>query len=213
MKITMKSIKYGIITVLIILMPFYAPAQQPAAEQGPPAGRQAPAAPKQEPPAPFLNSTGLTDWEVPEEILPGNAILYIRANNLKTLLENVDSLLSTFTPEKSLPPEIREVFSNPKPFISFFTKKAFGKPLPLDAVSELFGLDLSRPACLAFYPAKPKKGFILSVPISDPAPLSAMVQNFLIPETMEKESLGEIAYYHVVPGIGFNYVVISQSFA
>ena len=78
-----KTMLWGLICVLT-LVPLCAAAQE---EMG----------------FPLLLSTGMPTAATPEEILPVGAIAYVRANNVQMLLENVDSLLTTFVPEKALP--------------------------------------------------------------------------------------------------------------
>jgi ankyrin repeat protein len=148
---------------------------------------------------PVLLSTGLPATETPEEILPNGAIVYLRANNLQVLVENIDKLLTTFVPEKALPPDLQPIFANPQPFIALFGMQAFGQPVEVSGLSNLIGIALDRPVSLAFYPMDPKKGFVLSVPISNPALVTGMVQGILAPETIEQGTIGNIGYYRVVP--------------
>lgn len=151
---------------------------------------------------PILLSTGMPAGEAPEDLLPTGAIAYVRANNLQVLLDNVDSLLTTFVPEKAVPPELQEIFAQPRPFLTFFGMQAFGQPVQLEQLSELIGVALDRPVSLALYPMPPKQGFILSVPVANPTVVTGIVQSALMPESVEQGTLGEITYYHVT---GSNY--------
>ena len=51
---------------------------------------------------PVLLSTGLPTTDTPEEALPQGAVVYLRANNLLGLMEDIDSLLTSFVPKKAL---------------------------------------------------------------------------------------------------------------
>ena len=142
--------------------------------------------------------SGLPEVQTTEEVLPGGAIAYLRANNIQTLLTNLDSLVASFVPEKTLPPELQAIFANPQPLIAFFTSQAFGEPLQVEQLSEMFGIALDRPVGIALYPMPPQKGILVSLPIADPRVLANMLQNILSPESMESGSIGNVTYYRVV---------------
>lgn len=151
---------------------------------------------------PVLVSTGMPTAGSPEDALPKGAIAYVRANNVLALLEDVDSLLTTFVPETTLPPDMQEVFAGPQPFLTFFSMQAFGQAVPLNQLSDMVGIALDRPVALAFYPLPPQQGFLLSLPIVNATVVTGMVQSMLEPDSIEKGLLGDIAYYHIV---GSNY--------
>ena len=117
---------------------------------------------------PVLLSTGLPTTDTPEEVLPQGAIVYLRVNNILELMENIDSLLTSFVPEKALPPEFQPFLTDPQPFIGFLGQQLFGQPVALKDIPNLIGLALDRPVSLAFYPMDPLQGFALSIPISHP---------------------------------------------
>ena len=146
---------------------------------------------------PILLSTGMPAVESLEEILPVGAIAYARANNIQVLLENVDSLLSAFVPEKALPPELQEIFANPQPFLTFFSMQAFGQPVGLSQFSEMFGIAFDRPVSLAMYPMPPEQGFLVSIPMTNATVVTGMVQDALEPEAVEQGTIGDVTYYHV----------------
>ena len=148
---------------------------------------------------PVLLSTGLPATETPEEILPTGAVVYLRANNVQVLLKNIDSLVTTFVPEKALPPAIQPFFAKPQPILTLLTTKMFGQPVDASNLSNLIGIALDRPASLAVYPMSPEKGFVLSVPIANPTLITGMVQSILMPETVENGTIGNVSYYRVVP--------------
>ena len=146
---------------------------------------------------PLLLSTGLPTVETPEDILPAGAVVYLRANNSHVLLENIDSLLSSFVPEKSLPPELQPIFAGPQPVISFFGMQMFGQPVELSNLPELVGIALDRPVSLAVYPMSPDKGFAISIPVANATVLTGMLQEMLMPERVEEGKIGEVGYHLV----------------
>ena len=148
---------------------------------------------------PALLSTGLPVTETPEDIFPNGAILYLRANNVQVLLEDLDQFLTSFVPEKALPPAIQPLFANPQPFIAMFGQQAFGQPVTTKDLPNLFGIAFDRPLSLAMYPMPPGKGFILSVPMTNPTVVTGMVQSILMPERVEQGTIGTVTYHRVVP--------------
>jgi hypothetical protein len=148
---------------------------------------------------PALLSTGLPVTETPEDIFPNGAILYLRANNVQVLLENLDKFLTSFTPEKALPPAIQPLFANPQPFIAMFGQQAFGQPVTTKDLPNLFGIAFDRPISLAMYPMPPDKGFILSIPLANPTLVTGIVQSVLMPEQVEQGTIGAVTYHRVVP--------------
>lgn len=176
------NVKVCVCVLVLLVVPFAARAQQQAETQ-----------------FPLLLSTGLPATETPEEILPTGALAYLRANNIQVLLENIDNLLTTFVPEKALPPDLQPIFTGPQPFITFFGIQAFGQSVQLNEISNLVGIALDRPVSLALYPMPPDKGFVLSLPIADHNTLTNFVQSALAPETFEKGAIGNVTYYRVVP--------------
>ena len=141
--------------------------------------------------------TGLPEVNTPEELLPGGAIAYVRANNIQTLLVNLDSLIMSFVPEKALPPELQSFLANPQPVIAFLTSQMFGQPVEVSQLSNMFGIALDRPVSVALYPMPPEKGLVISLPISNPEVLTNMLQNILAPETVEQGSIGNVTYSRV----------------
>ncbi|MDY0093731.1 MAG: type II secretion system protein GspG [Candidatus Vecturithrix sp.] len=141
--------------------------------------------------------SGLPEITMSEELLPGGAIAYLRANNIQTLLGNLDSLITSFVPEKILPPELQSIFANPQPLITLLTSQAFGEPMEVSQLSAMFGIALDRPVSVALYPMSPEKGLVFSLPISNPEVLTNMLQNILTPETIEQGSIGNVTYYRV----------------
>ena len=176
-----RSITAFVLFFILIAVPFTAGAQQEDSQ------------------IPLLLSTGLPATETQEELLPQGAVMYLRANNLQILLENIDSLLTTFVPEKALPPELQPIFANPQPLLALLGMQVFGQPVDLNNISNLIGIALERPVSLALYPMNPEKGFVLSVPIAHPTVITGIVQSILMPEKIEKGAVGEIGYYRVVP--------------
>ena len=176
------NVKVCVCVLVLLVVPFVAGAQQQAEMQ-----------------FPLLLSTGLPTTETPEEVLPTGAIAYLRANNIQVLLENIDSLLTAFVPEKALPPDLQPIFTGPQPFITFFGMQAFGQPVQLSEISNLIGIALDRPVSLALYPMPPDKGFMLSIPIANPTVITGVAEGMLSPETFEKGSIGDVSYYRVVP--------------
>ncbi|GAK60448.1 type II secretion system protein G [Candidatus Vecturithrix granuli] len=145
----------------------------------------------------FSKLSGLPEVNTPEELLPGGAIAYLRANNIQTLMVNLDSLITSFVPEKVLPPELQPFLSNPQPVIAFLTSQAFGQPIEVSQLSSMFGIALDRPVSVALYPMPPEKGLVISLPISNPEVLANTLQNILTPETVEQGSIGNVTYYRV----------------
>lgn len=148
---------------------------------------------------PVLLTTGLPAAETPEDILPNGAVVYVRANNLQMLLQNLDSLVAAFVPEKALPPDIQPFFAKPQPIVTLLGLKMFGQLVELNNFSDLLGLALDRPASLAMYPLPPQKGFVLSLPVANATVLTQKVQAVLNPQTVEKGAIGDVSYYRVVP--------------
>ena len=147
---------------------------------------------------PVLLSTGLPTTDTPEEILPQGAVVYLRANSILRLMEDIDSLLTSFVPEKALPPEFQPFLNDPQPFIGFLGQQLFGQPVALKEIPNLIGLALDRPVSLAFYPMDPLQGFVLSVPIAHPMVAAGIVQEILRPRNVEKGEIGDVTYYHIV---------------
>jgi len=176
-----RSVKVCVFFLLLIAVPLAVGAQQAETQ------------------FPLLLSTGLPATETPEEILPTGAVVYLRANNLQVLLKNIDSLLTSFVPEKALPPELQPIFAGPQPFITFFGMQMFGQAVELSELSNLIGIALDRPVSLALYPMPPDKGFVLSVPIAHPTVVTGMAESILRPESLEQGSIGDVSYYRVVP--------------
>jgi len=150
---------------------------------------------------PVLLSTGISTTETPEDILPTGAVAYLRANNILKLMENLDSLLTTFVPKNALPPDFQPLFESAQPFIAFLGMQIFGQPVELSEIPNLLGIALDRPVSLAFYPMEPDKGFILSVPIAHPTVAAGIVQETLRPRMVEQGAIGDVNYFQVVPAI------------
>jgi hypothetical protein len=146
---------------------------------------------------PLLLSTGVQASEAPEAVLPNGAIAYLRANSLQVLLENLDSLVTTFVPEKALPPEFLPFFENPQPLIAFLSAQAFGQPVEASQLSELTGIALDRPVSIALYPMLPQQGFVFSLPIANPTVVTGIMQNLLGADSVMKGTLNEVTYYKV----------------
>ncbi len=144
---------------------------------------------------PLLLSTGLPAGDRPEKFLPAGAIGYLRANNVQVLLENIDSLFTSFIPEKALPPEFQPFLANPQPFIAFLSAQAFGQPVASGELSNLLGVGFDRPVGLALYPMP--QGFVLSVPIAHPTVITGVIRGMLRPKSVEKGTIGDIGYYRV----------------
>jgi hypothetical protein len=134
-----------------------------------------------------------------EDALPKGALVYVRANNLQRMLENIDSLLTSFLPEKAIPPELKSVFSTPNPFLSFLGIKLFGELVSPDQFSSLTGVALDRPVSFALYPSDPGKDFVFSIPISDPVRLMDRIKQILHPSVVDKIDSGNISVYRIVP--------------
>lgn len=148
--------------------------------------------------------TGLPVVETPEAQLPAGAIGYLRANNIEVLLTNLDSMLMSFVPEKVTPPEFQPFLSEPHPIIAFLTTQAFGQPVETGKLGSMIGVALDRPVSVALYPMPPQKGILVSLPIADPMVLTNMLQNMLMPESIEQGTIGEVSYYKVTswnPGL------------
>jgi hypothetical protein len=129
---------------------------------------------------PVLKSSGLPAGN-PEAVLPGGAVLHLRANNLAGLVNTLNDLIMSFVPEKALPPELQPILQNPKPVLAFIGLNTGGEPLTVEALSAAFGIPLDKPITLSFYPMNPEEGFVLSVPMSDPKALTALLMNALRP--------------------------------
>ncbi|MBD3307673.1 hypothetical protein GF339_14655 [candidate division KSB3 bacterium] len=172
--------KVAVVVLVLLVVPLIAEAQQE--ERG----------------IPLLLSTGMPTAETPEDVLPTGAVAYLRANNAQRFLENLDSLLTTFVPEKALPAEMQPIFDSPQPFIAFAGMQMFGQPVEVSRLPEIIGLGLDRPVSLALYPMPPDKGFVLSIPVAQPTIMTGMVENFLRPASVEKGAVGSVTYYHVV---------------
>ena len=181
---TIKRWGVGVVLFSMVVM-----AVQPAMGTG------QPAAPRD---TPVLFSMALPAHESPEAALPIGAVAYVRANNMQRLLEDLDDLLTSFVPEKALPPDFKEIFSGPHPFLAFLSARVFGESIGVTEASTRTGIALDRPAGLAFYPMEPARGFVLSVPISDAANLTTLVRDVLKPKLVEKVAFGGGHYLHVV---------------
>jgi hypothetical protein len=147
----------------------------------------------------FLDLKNVPVHETLEDALPKGALVYIRANNLQRMLENIDRLLTSFLPEKAIPPELKPVFSTPNPFLSFLGMKLFGDLVPPDQFSALTGVALDRPVSFALYPFDPEEAFIFSIPISDPVRLMDRIKQILRPSVFDKIDSGNMSAYHIVP--------------
>ena len=147
-----------------------------------------------------IASTGLPEAASPEELLPQGAVVHVRANNLELLLENIDSLLMSFVPEKAVPPDLQPFLASPHPFLAFLTTQMFGQEMPVNALSGIFGIALNAPVSLSFYPMNPQEGFVLSVPIADAQGFTGSVQNILQPDELELEDENGLQYYYIEPG-------------
>lgn len=147
----------------------------------------------------FLDLKNVPVHQTLEDALPKGALVYIRANNLQRMLENIDSLLTSFLPEKAIPPELKSVFSTSNPFLSFLGMTLFGDVVPPDQFSSLTGVALGKPVSFALYPSDPEMGFVLSIPISDPVRLMDRIREILRPSVFEKIDSGNMSAYHIVP--------------
>ncbi len=146
-----------------------------------------------------IESTGLPVAAAQEELLPEGAVVHLRANNLALLLENIDSFLTSFVPEKAVPPELQPFLESPHPFLAFLTTQMLGQEMSVNALSSMFGIAFNAPVSLSFYPMEPDRGFVLSVPIADAQGFTGSVQNILQPVSFELESSEGLNYYSIEP--------------
>ena len=144
-----------------------------------------------------ITSTGLPAEASQEELLPQGAVVHLQANNLESLLQNIDSLLASFVPEKAVPPEFQPFLESAHPFLAFLTTQMFGQEMPVTALSSMFGIALNEAISLSLYPMDPQKGFVLSVPIADPQGFTGSVQNILRPDEFELKDEGGLLYYYI----------------
>ena len=148
-----------------------------------------------------IESTGLPAVATQEELLPQGAVAHLRANNLELLLQNIDSFLTSFVPEKAVPPEFQPFLDSSHPFLAFLTTQMFGQEMQVNALSAMLGIALNKPVSLSFYPMDPQQGFVLSVPIADPQGFTGSVQNILRPVELTLESDEGLNYYYLEPGV------------
>ncbi|MDA7511433.1 hypothetical protein N8612_07145, partial [Verrucomicrobia bacterium] len=76
----------------------------------------------------------------PEAILPGNAIIHARIQNIQRILENVETLALNTIPEKALPPAIRPLFHADRPLLTLLGMPLVQAPLTSDALAQRIGI-------------------------------------------------------------------------
>ncbi|PID59095.1 hypothetical protein CSB45_01425 [candidate division KSB3 bacterium] len=150
-----------------------------------------------------IASTGLPVTAAQEDTLPQGAVVHLRVNNLELLLENIDTLLTSFVPEQAAPPEFQAFLQSEHPFLAFLTTQMFGREMPANSLSTMFGISLHAPLSFSFYPMDPRQGFVLSVPIADFQGFTEMLHNILQPDTLSLESAEGMNYYSIQPGISY----------
>lgn len=151
------------------------------------------------PPAPptLLASNGLRNGG-PETVLPAGAVVHIRAHNLANLIDTLEELIVSFVPDKALPPPLRALLDQKNPVLAFVGMQTIRQPLNTAVISQLLGVALDRPLSLTFYPREFPNGFVLAVPMKQPAALTNLLMNLLRPRRFEKVTLPGGSAYRVV---------------
>ncbi len=111
--------------------------------------------------APLILPTGISKGN-PEELLPQNAVVHIRAHNLDNLLTALDELIMTFVPEKAVPPQLQPMLENSQPALAYLGLTTLGRTVTTKDLSALLGIELDQPVSLTFYPENIKSGFIFN---------------------------------------------------
>lgn len=165
-----------------------------------PGGEAAPQPAEQEQQQTVLKSTGVPSKK-PEDILPAGALVHVRLNNAADLVNTLDSLIMTFVPDKAVPPHFKQFLDQPKPVLAVIGAQTIGQPLTPASISAMLGIALDRPVTLSVYVPEPARRFVLSVPMSDPKALTAMLMNILRPRAFVSTAVGK----HPVGGVRMGY--------
>jgi hypothetical protein len=146
---------------------------------------------------PELKSNGLPAGN-PEAVLPGGAVVHVRANNLANLVNTLNDLIMSFVPEKAVPKEMQEILKQPKPVLAYIGMMTGGQPLTVEDMSATLGVALDKPVSLSFYPMNPAEGFVLSVPMKDPKTITALLMNALRPRKFAPIAIGDKQAFHII---------------
>ncbi|MCE9548134.1 MAG: hypothetical protein K8T25_21890 [Planctomycetia bacterium] len=145
-------------------------AQPPDANEIP-AGRAPDGAPA---PLWMIKPSGLPAGQTPEKVLPAGVILHLRLKNAQSLLDNVSQLAKTFVPPRAVPPPLKKSMDEPNALLAIIGMQTMRKPLSVEALAKMSGIDPARPISLSVYPGVPDESFVLLLPVQDLAALSAM---------------------------------------
>ena len=126
----------------------------------------------------------------PEAILPGNAIIHARIQNIQRILENVETLALNTIPEKALPPPIRPLFHADRPLLTLLGMPIVQAPLTSEALAQRIGFDSEAEITLTLYPGDPTRFFIASIGMADPEALTEILSMVFGPQEVEETSIG-----------------------
>ena len=123
-----------------------------------------------------LKASGLPDGDAPESILPRGAVLHVRVKSAELLLNDVSAMATKFVPEKAVPPQVAKLLEAPNPLLAMIGMQTMRRPLTVEMLGQMSGIDMARPITLSVYAAgPPDKSFVLALPAGD---LKAMSQMF-----------------------------------
>jgi hypothetical protein len=126
----------------------------------------------------------------PEAILPGNAIIHAKIQNIQSILENVEALALNTIPEKALPPAIRPLFHADRPLLTLLGMPLVQAPLTSEALAQRIGIDSEAEITLTLYPGDPTRFFIASIGIADSNALTETLSMVFGPNQVEETSIG-----------------------
>jgi hypothetical protein len=112
-----------------------------------------------------------------EDLLPPGAVLHVRIGNLARSLENLDTLARQFVPEKALPPDIRNVLTQPHGLLRHLGQLTVGAPIDAALIARLSGIDAGRPATCTLYVTPAGLDWVLCLPVADHAALTGLIVN------------------------------------
>ncbi len=139
---------------------------------------------------PTLNDSGLPPGPA-EQVLPAGAILHVRLGNLERTLASLDSLITSFVPEKALPPPLQKLFAEPQPVLAFIGQNSVGAPINKELIAQMTGVDISGAVSLTVYLGAGQMDWALAVPTADPQALTGLLMNMLRPRRFDVVDVGK----------------------
>ncbi len=144
----------------------------------------------QQPDFPILKNNGVPEGP-PAEVLPQNPIAHLQIQNLYGVIQSLEKLAKAAAPQKALPPQIGGLLNSESPVLAILGMRMQRDPFTIEEVGDQFGLDPQGTISVSLYLGDPRRFFVISLPLANPAAISAMIQHGLRPEVFEEIPLGQ----------------------